>query len=159
MAKQSEERVPARRRSLWDIDLFAPWRPLRERGSSLEKLLEEMWGEPSRLPGALLPAVDVSEDPKHYTVTVELPGVKKDDVSVEIQEGVLTIRGEKKSEREEKKEHRRWVERSFGSFARSFTLPPDADPDRVEASFGDGVLTLQIGKSEEAKPRQIAIKV
>ena len=91
-------------------------------------------------------------------ITTELPGVKKNDVSIELEAGVLTIHGEKKSEREEKKEKRHWVERSYGSFTRSLGLPSDAVTDRVEASFADGVLTVTIPKSEATKPRAIAIK-
>ena len=101
---------------------------------------------------------EIAEDESQYTVTAELPGVRKDDVHVEMSEGVLSIRGEKRSEREEKKEQRRYVERSYGTFSRSFTLPRDANPDRIDASFKDGVLTLTIPKSEEAKPRTINIK-
>jgi HSP20 family protein len=102
--------------------------------------------------------VDISEDDGHYIVTAEVAGAKKDDVTVELEDNVLTIRGEKKSEREEKDEHRRYVERTYGSFSRSFSLPGNADPDRVEASIEDGVLTIEIGKREEAKPKTIAVK-
>ena len=116
-----------------------------------------MFGRPARR-GQLAPAIDVSEDDGHYVVSVELPGVGKDDVTVECHDGVLTIRGEKKSEREEKKEKSRYLERSYGAFSRSFTLPPNADPDRIQASFKDGVLTVTIAKTEEAKPRVISIK-
>ena len=83
--------------------------------------------------------------------------MRKEDVHVDLQEGMLVIHGEKKSEREEKREHGRYVERSYGSFSRSFTLPSDADVDRLEASFKDGVLTIRVSRTEESKPRQIAI--
>ncbi len=105
-----------------------------------------------------VPALDVHENDDRYTVTVELPGMGKDDVTVEIEEGMLTIRGEKKSEREEKEEKPRFVERRYGAFSRSFSLPRDADPDRIEAGFDKGVLTLTIPRSEAAKPRSVAIK-
>ena len=100
----------------------------------------------------------IVEDGDRYVVTIELPGTKKEDVTVEMSDRVLTIRGEKRNEREEKKEHSRWVERSYGSFSRSFTLPANAVGDRVKASFEDGVLTVHVPKSEEAKPRTISIK-
>jgi len=144
-----------------DLDLFERWMPFRELlapSGRLGRLLEGFSGETARLPRAFAPAVDIHEDEKHYTVTVELPGGKKEDVQVEVREGVLTIRGEKKSEREEKKEHRRWIERTYGSFMRSFTLPENADAEHVDASFKDGVLTLAIPKIEAVKPRSIAIK-
>jgi len=81
-----------------------------------------------------------------------------DDVTVEMKDSVLTIRGEKRAEREEKKEQSRWVERSYGSFSRSFTLPANAASDRVKAEFKDGVLTIQVPKAEDAKPKVISIK-
>jgi HSP20 family protein len=105
-----------------------------------------------------LPAVDVRENDQRYAVTVELPGVRKEDVQVELENGMLTIRGEKTSEREEKQEQCRYSERSYGSFSRSFSLPSDADADRLEASFKDGVLSLTIPRIEQVKPRAIAIK-
>ncbi|MFI5217093.1 MAG: Hsp20/alpha crystallin family protein [Candidatus Limnocylindria bacterium] len=104
------------------------------------------------------PAVDIAEDDQKYVITAELPGTAKDDVHVEVHENVMTIRGEKRSEREEKKEQSRWVERSYGSFSRSFTLPANATPDRVNASFKDGVLTIELPKVEAAKPKVISVR-
>jgi len=109
-------------------------------------------------PRAFLPAIDVSENDAHYAITAELPGASKDDVQVELHEGVLTIRGEKKSEREEKKEQRRYVERTYGSFSRSFRLPDDADATRLDATFKDGVLSITVPKTAEAKPKTIAVR-
>jgi HSP20 family protein len=84
--------------------------------------------------------------------------VKKGDLTLEVREGVLTLRGEKKEEREEGKDKGRRLERVFGAFSRSFTLPADANAERIEASFADGVLTITIPKKPEAKPSQVAIK-
>ena len=109
-------------------------------------------------PGPLSPAVDLTEDDKGYRVSIELPGVKREDVTVELHEDVLTIRGEKKSEREEKKDRSHWIERTYGSFSRSFTLPATAIADELKATFKDGVLTVEIPKKEAAKARQIAIR-
>jgi HSP20 family protein len=141
---------------------IAPWRPFGEwpfPRQLLRSLGDDLfpwpWGARSE---AVLPAMDVRENDQHYAVTVELPGVRKEDVHVELEHGMLTIRGEKKSEREEKKEHCRYTERSYGSFSRSFRLPSDVDADRLEASFKDGVLSLSIPRTEQAKPRAIAIK-
>jgi HSP20 family protein len=100
----------------------------------------------------------VSETDDAYVVAAELPGAKPEDVTVELHEGVLTLRGEKRSERDERREHARYVERTFGSFSRSFTLPQNANPEKVDASFTEGVLTLRIPKREEAKPRTINIQ-
>ena len=136
--------------------LFDEW-PFGGRLSRLANVLSRDWPS-SRAERPLLPAIDVSDDDQRYTITAELPGAKKDDVHVEIHEGMLTIRGEKRSEREEKSERRRYVERSYGSFSRSFRLPPDADADRLEAKFADGVLMVTLPKVEAAKPKVIAIK-
>lgn len=145
MAKES----PRREISLWS--------PFGDEHFSPERFFRA-WGAPAQRAERLAPAVDVSENEKGYSISVELPGVKKDDVTVEVHENVLTIRGEKKSEREEKKDKTHWIERSYGSFSRSFTLPPAAVVDEMKASFKDGVLTLEIPKKEEVKPRQISIK-
>jgi HSP20 family protein len=137
------------------------WSPFAEEWPFSEGPFRE-WAGPlgrlARTPARLSPAVDLAEDEKSYIVTVELPGVKKDDVTVEIQDDVLTIRGEKKSEREEKKDRSHWVERTYGSFSRAFTLPPTAVTESLKANFSDGVLTVEIPKKEAAKARQISIK-
>jgi HSP20 family protein len=134
--------------------LFAGW-PRR-----FPRLTEELFGESpwTGRGGPLAPAMDVSENDAQYTVSLEIPGVKAEDVHVELQEGMLTIRGEKRSEHEEKNEQSRHVERSYGSFRRSFRLPADADGEHLDASFKDGVLAITIPKTEEAKPRTIAVK-
>jgi HSP20 family protein len=148
-------------RSVTRFDPFAEldWRPSWSPffGREGRSLLDEMWGR-SAAGRALAPAIDVTEDDGHYVVTAELPGTKREDVTVELEGDVLTIRGEKKNEREEKKEKRRFVERSYGTFSRAFTLPSNADSERVNAAFKDGVLTVTIGKRAEAKPRVVDIK-
>jgi HSP20 family protein len=121
-------------------------------------LFDEFVGARGARAGLGAPAVDIAEDEQKYQITVELPGIGKDDVHVEIHENVMTIRGEKRSEREEKRQQSRWVERSYGSFNRSFTLPANAAADRVNASFKDGVLTIELPKTEAAKPKLISIK-
>ena len=118
------------------------------------RLMEGVWGSA----GGFAPAVDVSENDDHYTVTAELPGISKDDVTVEMHDRTLTIRGEKRSVHEEKGEHRRHVERVFGSFSRSFTLPTNADADRISARFEEGVLTVEIQKAQATKPKTVDIK-
>jgi HSP20 family protein len=145
----------------------------RERSSALEPFggfgLLRQWGPFGRLFDELLgdrglaavrwsPAVDISEDEKTYCITVELAGAKRDDISIDVQGDMLTIRGEKKSEREDKDERRHVVERTYGSFRRTFTLPPNADAEQIAARFSDGVLTLEIPKSEQARPKAVEIK-
>ncbi len=101
--------------------------------------------------------MDLSENDDRFVLTMELAGARKEDVTIEAHENVLTIRGEKRSERTDENEQRRYVERSFGSFSRSFTLPSNADPDSVDARLADGVLTIEIAKREEAKSKTIEV--
>lgn len=105
------------------------------------------------------PLVDITEDDKEYLIKAELPEVKKEDVKVTVENGVLTITGERKFEKEEKGRKYHRVERAYGTFVRSFTLPDDADANKVTAEFKDGVLKVSVIKSESAKPKQIEVKV
>ncbi len=105
------------------------------------------------------PAADVSETNAEYLIKAELPAVERKDVAVTVQEGVLTIRGERRYERRDESERQHRVESFYGSFARSFSLPPDADATRITAESRDGVLTVRIPKAEAAKPRAIDIQV
>jgi HSP20 family protein len=105
------------------------------------------------------PLVDISEDDKEYLIKAELPGLKKDDVHISVEKGVLTITGERKFEKEEKDRKHHRVERAYGSFVRTFIVPDDAEADKVAAQFKDGVLTIHIPKSEKAKPKQIEVRV
>jgi HSP20 family protein len=105
------------------------------------------------------PTVDISETDTEFLIKVELPGVRKDDVKVSIHEGVLTIQGERKMEREEKGKKYHRVERAYGRFARSFVLPENVDQESVGADHKDGLLNVSLGKVEEAKPRSIEVKV
>jgi HSP20 family protein len=106
-----------------------------------------------------VPSVDVSETDGEYQIKAEIPDVKKEDVKVTLEDGVLTIQGQRKQEKEDKgtKYHR--VERAYGSFVRSFTLPDLVDEQKVKAEFKDGVLNLQLPKSEKAKPKAIEVTV
>jgi HSP20 family protein len=105
------------------------------------------------------PAVDIAEREDGYDVKVELPGVKKEDVKITMQENILTIRGEKKQEDRTKEANVHRVERSYGSFQRSFTLPTNVKPGAVDATFKDGILSITLPKEVEAKPRQIEVRV
>jgi HSP20 family protein len=105
------------------------------------------------------PLADITEDDKEYLVKAELPDVRKEDVKVTVENGILMISGERKFEKEEKKKKYHRVERAYGSFVRSFSLPDDADAAKVKAEFKDGVLTVHLPKNEKAKPKQIEVKV
>lgn len=103
------------------------------------------------------PAVDVYEDDNKLTLKVEVPGIDANDLDIRVDGNMLTISGERKFEREEKKENFRRVERAYGSFSRSFTLPSSADTDNVKASFENGVLQIEVPKRAEARGKQIKI--
>ena len=115
--------------------------------------------EPGLLNGTWIPAVDVVEEQNIYVVKVELPGVSKDDVKITLESNILTIRGEKKAENEVKEKNYHRTERSYGSFQRSFTLPTTVKIDKIDAIYEDGILTVSLPKAEEAKPKQIEVKV
>lgn len=105
------------------------------------------------------PSVDISETDKAYLIKAEIPDVKKEDVKVILQNGMLTIQGERKMEKEEKGKKFHRIERCYGSFARSFNVPDDADENAVKAEFKDGMLNVTLGKSEKAKPKAIEVSV
>ena len=119
-----------------------------ERGPSREEGMET---------GTWLPNVDIYETKDAVCVRAELPGVDKDAVHVEVKEGVLTLRGERKFEREVKEENYHRIERAYGTFHRSFTLPSSVDAEKVSARMKDGVLEVDLPKREQARPKQITI--
>jgi len=123
--------------------VFGTW-PLPEGGSALTS--------------AWLPPVDVFEDNDSVKIVAEIPGVRADELNVSIENNVLTIRGEKRQQSEDKSERVHRYERSYGIFERSFVLPATVDPERIEANCENGVLTITVPKSERARPRQIEIK-
>ncbi len=105
-----------------------------------------------------LPAVDIRETGDVLTLAAELPGLNREDVQITVENNVLTIAGERKFEKDTKEENYHRIERSYGTFTRSFTLPANVKTEKVEASFKDGVLTISLPKVDEAKPRKIEIK-
>jgi HSP20 family protein len=121
--------------------------------------MADLWGDGPQFSSTDLPvpAIDITETDKAYVVTAELAGCNPEDVVIEVLDGVLSIRGEKKNERCEETEHARWTERSYGSFHRSFRLAPDAAQDEIDASFKNGVLTVEIQKTEENKPKVVKV--
>jgi HSP20 family protein len=106
----------------------------------------------------LIPSVDIYQDQNKLTVKATLPGLKSEDVGIDISNGVLTIKGEAKSEEEVKEEEYLYRERRYGGFCRSFNLPSGLQADKADATMEDGILTIDIPKAEEAKPRAIKIK-
>ena len=106
---------------------------------------------------AWMPAVDIRETDESLLMTAELPGMKKEDVNITFENNVLTISGERKFEKDEKRENYHRIERAYGEFSRSFSVPTNIDPKKVEAKFHDGVLEITLTKTPEARPRKIEI--
>ena len=105
------------------------------------------------------PSVDIAETPEGFQIKAELPEVKKEDVKISVDGGVLRIEGERRQEKEEKGKKFHRIERSYGSFLRTFTLPDSVDESKVQAEFKDGVLNVRLPRSEKGKPRAIEVKV
>lgn len=155
MAESKESSLATRSSSLSDLD---PWRGLDPFRSVFDRFFQDAPESWRQLQSFTTPQVDITETTDEYRVHAELPGVSKDDVTVELEHGTLTIRGEKKSQRDEKTEKGRRLECSYGAFSRSFALPQDADADRISAKFKDGVLDVAIKRTAASKPKQVAIK-
>jgi len=147
---------PTRELATWPSDLFGIQREMNKMFNNFFR--GDIQDEDSAFM-AWTPAVDIAEHDDEYLVKVELPGVNKEDVKITIESNVLTIRGEKKQEKETKKENYHRVERNYGSFQRSFTLPSTVKSDKIDASYKDGILSISLPKAEEAKPKQIEVKV
>ena len=133
----------------------------------MEKRLATYWTQPPRPDGdretmtvaEWSPLVDISEDQKEYLVKAELPEIKKEDVKLTVQDNVLSISGERQSENEDNGKRYHRIERAYGSFLRSFTLPEDADGANVSAEYKDGILRVHVPKSEQVMPKSIDVKV
>ena len=143
------------------------WEPVRELTSlqnDMNRLFNTFFDTPSNGNGAntprrWIPAMDLVETDDHFVLKADLPGLAEGDVNVEVEDNVLTVSGERKAEHEDKREGYVRVERSYGAFRRSLTLPEGVDPEGVSAGFDKGVLEVRIPKPEERKPRRVAIQV
>jgi HSP20 family protein len=109
--------------------------------------------------GSFVPAVDVYEDEHKVTLKLEIPGINQEDVDIRLENNTLTVRGERKFEKEEKEENFHRIERRYGSFVRSFALPNTLDPESVTANYENGVLKIELAKRAEAKPKQIKVNI
>jgi HSP20 family protein len=147
--------------------LFSSWDPFRE--MEMQARLGSLFGGrfPLLKPGTeeglslteWVPPVDITEDEKEYIIRTELPGVKKEDVKVTVEGGVLSITGERKVEKEEKEKKYHRLEPSYGRFIRSFTVSEGASSDKVVAEFKDGVLSVRLPKDEKAKPKLVDVQI
>jgi HSP20 family protein len=149
------------------MNTLTRWDPFKEM-DDLNKRLSSLFNlQPARLSNGReamtvaewSPLVDIIEDEKEYLIKAELPDVRKDAVKVTVENGVLSIAGERRFEKEEKEKKYHRIERAYGSFTRSFTVPDDADDAKVSADFKDGVLTVRLAKNERARPKSIEVKV
>ncbi len=141
---------------------YEPWNALRSMRNEINNLFaDEDSPLASRVPGLAagnwMPAVDIQEDDNAYRLTADLPGIDPKNVEVTMENGVLTISGERQQEKTDAHDYRR-VERHYGSFVRRFTLPTNADPDGITAEGKNGTLYITVPKSEKAKPKRIEVK-
>lgn len=140
------------------------WDPVRDLDSlqgDMNRLFDRFFdtgrGSTGRTARRWIPAMDLVETDNHLVLRADLPGMREDDVNIEIKDSVLTISGERKAEHEEKGEGYHRVERSFGSFSRSLSLPDGVDPKKIDAKFAEGVLEVRVPKPEETKPTRVEI--
>jgi len=144
------------RKELWD-----PFAGLAEIQEEMNRLFDTSLHRVGRgeFQGAFLPAIDVVEEKDSYLVNAELPGLAKEDVNVSLQDNYLTIKGEKKYEAAKKEAHYYRKERAYGMFSRTIELPTAVDAKKIDAQFKNGVLSVRLPKTEDAKPKQIEVKV
>jgi HSP20 family protein len=147
--------------------MMTRWNPFKEL-EEMEKRVSPYWGRSAGRTEAgkeamtvaeWSPLVDITEDEEEYVIKAELPDVKKENIKLTVEDNVMSISGERKYEKEEKGKKYHRVERAYGSFLRSFTLPDAADGSKVNAEYKDGVLNVRLPKSEKAKPKSIEVKV
>jgi HSP20 family protein len=143
---------------------FYPYRELNTLQDRVNRLFHESFNsaegrDESLATSNFAPAVDVYEDEHNITLKVEVPGIEEKDIDVRIENNTLTVHGERKIEKEEKEENYRRIERQYGSFTRTFTLPNTVDTESVSANYEKGVLKVKLAKKAEAKPKQIKVNV
>src|SRR6202162_280645 len=147
------------------MTVLTRWDPYREFNNvqeRLNRLFNASFNEgrdESLATSSFAPAVDVYEDEHNVTLKMEVPGIDEKDIDVRIEGNTLTVHGERKFEKDEKEENYRRIERQYGSFTRSFTLPSSVDPAQVSANYDKGVLKINLAKKAEAKPKQIKVNV
>jgi HSP20 family protein len=145
------------------MTVITRWDPFREFSSlqdRMNRLFRESQGpEESLATSSFAPPVDVYEDEHNVTLKIEVPGIDEQDIDVRIENNVLTVHGERKFEKEEKEQNYRRVERQYGSFTRTFTLPTTVDAEKVSANYDKGILKIALPKKAEAKPKQIKVNV
>lgn len=154
--------------SLMRLEPTLGWNPWKEL-EQMEKRLSTMFGRPvvasngdqkeAMSVAQWSPLVDISEDDKEYVLKAEIPEMKKEDIKINVHDDVLSVSGERKSEKEEKGKKFHRVERAYGSFMRTFTLPEDVEGSKISAEYTDGMLKVHLPKSEKAKPKTTEVKI
>lgn len=149
------------------MTLLSTWQPFRDL-TSLQERMNRMFDDFSSTAGAsdgnlqlssFTPATDIYEDGDHLNFSIEVPGLSEKDINITLEGNVLTVSGERKFENQDKRDTYHRVERFYGNFSRSFTLPNTIDPNSIQANYANGVLQLQMTKRAEAKPKQIKVAV
>jgi HSP20 family protein len=148
------------------MTVLTRWEPFREFTTlqdRMNRLFRDSFSpeaqDQSLATSSFAPPVDVYEDEHNITLKIEVPGIEEKDIDVRIENNTLTVHGERKFEKEEKEENFRRVERQYGSFTRSFTLPTTVDAEKVSATYDKGILKISLAKKAEAKPKQIKVNV
>ena len=142
------------------ITRFDPFRDVVTLQSRLNSLFRDFNDGDSPLTTAsFVPAVDIYEDPQKVVLKLEVPGIEEKDLDIRVENHTLTVKGERKFEKEEKEENFHRIERRYGSFYRSFTIPSTVNPENIKASYESGVLKIELEKRAEAKPKQIKVEV
>src|SRR5437667_10474908 len=140
---------------------FEPFRDLANFQNQINRIFQDYGRGSDELltSGTFVPPVDVYEDEHNITLKLEVPGIEEKDLDIKLENNTLTVRGERNFEKEEKEENFHRIERRYGAFARSFTLPNTVDSDNAQASYENGILKIKLAKREEAKPKQIKVGV
>lgn len=146
------------------------WDPFRELGT-LQQRMNRIFDDTIRrrepsldegeeiVAGTWVPAVDIVETPEKIVMRAEVPGIPQEQIDLQVADGVLTLKGERKFEKEENKENYHRIERAYGQFQRSFTLPTSVDAEKIAATYEAGVLTVDLPKREENKPKKVSVKI
>src|SRR5439155_20780899 len=147
------------------MTVLTRWDPFREFSTlqdRMNRLFRDSYGdgrEEALTTSTFAPPVDVYEDEHNVVLKIEVPGIDEKDIDVRVENNTLTVHGERKFEKEEKEENFRRVERQYGSFTRSFTLPTTVDAENIQANYDKGILKIELAKNAEAKPKQIKVNI
>jgi len=148
------------------MTVLTRWEPIRELASLQDRMnrlfsdsFNPVTSQESLAAGSFVPPVDVYEDEQGIRLKMEVPGIEEKDIDIQMENNLLTVRGERKLESETREENYHRIERRYGSFTRSFTLPNSVNPEDVKAAYAKGVLTISLGKRAEARPKQIKVNV